>query len=575
MARLSQPNAGPQARTIEVDGIGRVEVSPNFFDLPADQQQQVVAEIVADYGAQRQEAPQQAQPAQPAPQQPETFPTGMPTVIPGIDLADVVGAAQGVGHVLDNAAELAQGAYNNTLGHVFGESNSATETNQAGLGFEGLANQPGQGTERGRFVGETGAAALLTRGLGGPLMQGAGTGALMSEADSPGDFIRDTAIGAAGGVIGDRLVRGATAVLDPVIERGAQLLGGAGVRMTPGQYLPALREFEDKSMSLPFAGPQITAARREGFQDFARAIPREALDTVRARLPHRGIPAFADDVTGQQAVRHTGDQLSAIYEDVIPQLRLQADAPLLAEIQGISQRLQAEPLSDAGREQFERVIRRGIITRMRGNAASGQDYQAADSYLEQQAARFGRSSDPDHQIIADGIRDIRASLRNGIVRQNGSLGEELEAVDEAWSMLVPAEEAASQAVRGFFSPAQYRQALRRGDARVRRRGMARGEVRGQEMAEAGQDILPPQMPNPSGTAGHEAYSIGNARFWQGLGTRMLYGPPVQNALRVGTIDRPAALDPLARAVGQTLNALQAPQAGAIGAQAVVNPLLGY
>lgn len=494
-----------------------------------------------------------------------------PTAAAGIDelLHQGRGFVQGAAHVGDQAANLLEGAYNQTLGRVFGESSSADTP-----AFGNAAAELGRGGEAGRIAGEIAGTALLTRGLGGPVAQGAGTGAIMSDAQDPGEFLLDVAEGGAAGYLGNLATRGAQFVLNPVIDQGARLLRQSGVRLMPGQVLPALREFEDKSMTLPFAGPQIAGRRAESFQDFARAVPRDALETLRTRTG-RAIPDFADDVTGQVAVRHTGDEISRVYEDVIPRLQLSVDPQLQTDMAAVSSRIAGEPLTAAGQRRFRGIVDNSIVSRFRGASASGSEYQAVDSDLERQIARFGRSTDPDDQIIAEGLQDIRATLRNGIVRQNGRLGQDLEAADEAWSMLVPAEEAAAGARRGFFSPAQYRSALRRGDNRVRRRGMARGEVRGQEFAEAGGDILPSQMPNTSGTAGHEAYSLGNTRFYQGLATRMLYGPTTQNALLAATVDRPAFLEPLGRSASDLLGLAPAPQAGAALLAGSTNALFGY
>ncbi|HEU4805008.1 MAG TPA: hypothetical protein VFS91_04250 [Nitrobacter sp.] len=577
LIRVEQVERPRQPSIIEIEGIGQIQVGQEFFELSPEQQQQAVNEIRQVYVP----PPAPAENIRVTPQE-RHLPDWLHQAAPlssGLMGAEQlihqgVGAVQGAAGVLDNAAELAQGAYNQTLGRLFGPSTSATEANQAGVGFGGAMAPLGQGGQAGRTLGEIGTSALLTRGVGGPVAQGAGTGALLSEAETPGDFIRDVAVGGAGGQLGDWAARGARNFLLPVIEQGARTLYNAGVRLTPGQYLPALREFEDKAMSWPFTGSQIRRSRQQGFQDFARAVPRQALDALRTRLPGRRVAAISDDATGQEAVRTAGNEISAVYENVIPRLNLRADPELEAGFRDVGARLGGEGLSDAGEEQFGRIIRNGVMSRFAGRSASGREYQAADTFLERRIATLGRSEDPDNQIIAEALRDIRAHLRNAIVRQNGRVGRELEAADEAWSMLIPAETAAAGARRGFFSPAQYRSALGRGDSRVRRRGMARGEVRGQEFAEAGGDILPSEFPNYSGTSGHEAYSLGNARFWQGLATRGLYGPTVQGALERVTVGRPQFLDEPARRIADLLRLLPAPQAGAAGAEAVTGPLLG-
>jgi hypothetical protein len=482
-----------------------------------------------------------------------------------------LGAARGAGHVLDNAAEMLQGTYNNTLGHLFGQSNSATEANEAGQGFEGAANQLPQGSEFGNMVGQVGASALLTRRLPGAFLPGAGAGALMSDAETGWGVATDAAVGGAGGVIGDRLLRGITGMVAPRINRAARNLHERGVRMTPGQVLggSALRT-EDRLISRPHVGDQIIAGRQQSYRDFNRAAVDEVIAPYNAAgtgAPIR-IPASENP---QAVIRSVGDQLSNRYERLVPRLSMRPDAELATDVTGIAANTTNGNLSPAALRQFNAIVENQVTPLLNSaNPIAGAQFRQIERRLGQQVSRFGRSDNPDHQAMAEGFGEMQSAFQRALQRSNPPHAQELAALNESWANLVRVEGAASGARGGLFSPAQFRSAVRRGDSSTRRRGMARGEARMQDLAEAAVDVLPADYPD-SGTAGRAQDNVYDPRYWLGMLQGRVYTPGVQQTISNALL---APRPPAAQSITDLLRALPAPQAGAAGANALATPFFG-
>lgn len=491
--------------------------------------------------------------------------------IAGGSLADgMAGMAQGAGRVLDRAAAGAQGVYNQTLGRAFGQSDSATQTNEAGGGFEGGANRLGQGSALGNTIGRGAAEFLLTRRLPGAFLPGAAAGALGSDADSGWGVARDAAVGGAGGVVGDRLIRGGAALLAPRINSAAQALHNRGVRITPGQAIPSLRSTEERLSSRPFIGDRITEGRRQSYRDFNRAALNEVADAYNS-VP--GVARVAVPTSGGRgAVRSVGNQLSARYEGLVPRLSLVPDEQLAADIVGVATTTRNGDMVPAAIEQFNTIVERQIMPHLsRGGAPiSGAAYRQIERRLGAQIARFSRSENPDHQAMASAFEEMQGAFQGALQRSNPRYSQELAALNSGWANLVRVEGAASGARGGLFSPAQFRQSVRRADGSVRGRAMARGEARMQTLADAADEVLPSNYPD-SGTAGRQQMAMHDPRYWTGLAQGAVYTPEVQQLItRMAMAPRP----PSAEAVAKLLRALPAPQMGAAGAALVANPIFG-
>lgn len=497
-----------------------------------------------------------------------------------------LGAIQGIGDVLDNAAELAQDTWNATGGRLTGlTSDSATRANQgrrggiAGLvagdgprgGFTGLINQipgveiPDQGL--GRTAGQIGAAALLTRGLPGPISQGAGSGLLMSEGDTWGERARDAAIGGATGYAADRIVRGVGALISPQVPQAARELHARGVPMSPGQAIPPLRRTEERLMSRPFVGDQIVRQRQAGYEAFNVAALDEVVAPYNAVAPR---PVNVPREAGRASVRSVGDQLSNRYEALIPNLRMVPDQQLATDVATVAQNLTNGNLSPGAARQFQQIIQQQVMPHLGRGPMTGEAYRQVERRIGNQIRRYGKSQAPDDQAMAQAFEELQDAFQGALARSNPRYAQELAALNTSWRNLVRVEGAASGARGGLFSPAQFRQAVRRGDNSTRGRGMARGEAPMQQLADAADEILPPQYPD-SGTAGRMQMNPFDPRYWMGAAQGLAYTPGVQQ----GIVN--AAMGPrpyFAPAVSDALRSFPSAQAGAYGGLGLISPFFG-
>lgn len=461
----------------------------------------------------------------------------------------LTGFAQGVAQPLDAAANLLESGYNNTLGNLFGQSDSADTP-----AFQNLAAGLGEGDPGAQTAGRFAGTAFLTKGMGGPVAQGVGAGVLEGDGQGFWETARDAVVGGAGGKVGDLVGKGLGHVISPIVDDAARLLHSKGVRLTPGQAMPGLKRSEDKLMSYPFIGDKIAEGRRQSFEGFSRAQVEEVLAPIGMRLP-KGIK------TGNQAVKFAGDRLSERFERLIPNLAVRGDQQFASDIQALGSTLRSGEISPANVRKFETMVRDGVMSRLKGAEANGTNYNAADKYVGKMAERFGKSTNPEDQALAEAFRELRDAMAGMLDRSNPAAAAELQALREGWSRLVPVESAAAGAKRGIASAEQFRAAVRQNNKTVRKRGVARGEAAMQNLAEAGSEILPSQYPD-SGTSGREAFSVTDPRFWIGMGASPFYGERVQNALSgIALSPRPAFAQPIAEGV----KALPSAQLGSLGA----------
>ncbi|WP_066781893.1 hypothetical protein [Sphingomonas sp. CCH5-D11] len=185
------------------------------------------------------------------------------------------GVAEGAANVWNHAADWLEGGLEqigvadevSALGSALG---FAPNVEQAVINQQRLsASSPYQGSTAGRLSGEFLASLPLGRLPGGAAVQGAATGALMSNQSDLAGIATDAAIGGAVGKVADVGLRKAADLASPFVEDGLRSLVRAGVRVTPGQTARAgdslgsriASTIEDRATSLPFVGDAIQAGR--------------------------------------------------------------------------------------------------------------------------------------------------------------------------------------------------------------------------------------------------------------------------------------------------------------------------
>lgn len=492
----------------------------------------------------------------------------MANVNRGLGIGDEIAAGMGAGV---NALQGRGGGFNGALADQRAYEQQVDPNTAAlgrGTGMAGTALVP------------LGGAAAQGGSLAGNALRGAVTGgttaAIYSAADAgtPQERLSNAAaaardpivlgLGAAGGALLSPRTPRPTPQVDPNIRELRQ----RGVRLTPGQVRGgAARANEDAAMSTPIVGDAIRARRTEGIEDFNRGVLNDAHQAA------FGTPAPANVRAGRAGVRQVGDAISAGYRRTVPTGGVTADGEFANAVRAMQPDI--DILTPAARAQLSTILEQRVTSRFRNmgnpsgrplltNGASGsgprmdgRTYQRVQSELGDIIKRYSRSTDADQRGIGEVLQGVSDGLEAAARRQNPRFAEQMDRLDAGWALVTRAEDAASGAgaVEGVFTPSQYGAAVRRGDPRVRHRGYARGEARGQRYADAGRAVLPSTIPD-SGTARRSMVGqvLSGGRMLGGAITGGLAGGASGNPGAGALIGGVAA--PVAEAVVQKLASLR-------------------
>lgn len=427
-----------------------------------------------------------------------------------------------------------------TAGEIGGELMSALAAPQQAA--KGLLARMGQG---GRIGGVFGAGQLTE-----PTQEAKG---------------RAIATGTGFGAVTPLLLAGGGRMIRPQTSPQVKSLMEEGITPTPGQILgPQFKRAEEGLTSVPFVGDLIRSAQRRAVGEFNTAAMNRALAPIGKSLPKGS--------AGREAVEKTGDLISDYYDDIFSGLkRINADDVFSNEISQSSQ-IMATASADKLRA-FENIIKRDVLDKFVDGKASGRNFKRIYSKLGMHIRRFGKSQNPDDQILAEALGEIQGALKRTLTRSNPDAINPLKQADFAWANLVRLENAAGRtgAKEGVFSPAQLRAAVRAMDPSVRHRAFARGNALMQDFAETGESILGATVPD-SGTPFRSLMSTGfltNPFGLVGLATTAplapLYTKPGQSLMSYLMTRRPEQAGLLAELL-QSQTPRAAAAAGLLGAQ---------
>jgi len=363
------------------------------------------------------------------------------------------------------------------------------------------------------------AGTLPTMALpGGPLAQGAVSGALLTDAKDAGGAAWDATLGAAGSKIAGAAANGLAWAAKPVVSKGAQVLHDAGIDLTLGQLAREgkglgsriVAGLEDRAAGLPFIGDMVNAARGRGTEQLNKKIAGDALAAIGEKLP-------AKINVGHELLDHVQDRLSEKYKDVVPRLVGHVDKQFGDDLQ-VAKDITATLPRDR-QDQFKNIITSVFENRMdpTGKTISGQALKDAETSLGEYIRRYGKpTATGDESGLADALKEARQALRSMAARSDKS-GTELQNINKGWAKLKQVQGSAN--LEGVVTPtAMLRQSIKTGW--------------GKELARAAQGTLPNKIPD-SGTAGRV------------LAGQMMLGGGGGAAL--GSIATPAAAIPLAAA----------------------------
>lgn len=453
------------------------------------------------------------------------------TFAPKPRTSEALGFVKGVMKPLDNAAMALEnlvdripgvdtGAVNRTLG--MSSAAQATDAHAAAIRAQGAKGVvPGR---LGEFVGNVVGTLPIAAVTKNPWALGGVSGAALTDSRDVGGVALDAAIGAVGGKVMDKAVRGAAQFVKPRLAPAVQVMKDAGVRLTPGQSAGGRAMVrEDKLMSRPFVGDAIANDRQAGLGDFVVGAANRALKPLGVTVPKNLTP-------GHDVIGFADDAVKAAYNKVVPQLKLSADPKkLVAKAGSVPRAYQGE---------FNRIVSEHL-----GNGnLTGRALKNAEGEIKRLASSYARSQVAGERELGFALGRVHDRLTAAMVAQNPVAAPALKAANRAFRGVATIQDAAGRADGGMFTTGQLKQAVRRADSSARKGASARGGAFMQDFSDAARQTLPSKYPD-SGTAGRMGGGLfGGARGLVDLGAYR--GRQGYQALL--DAPRPAAADPIAQ-----------------------------
>lgn len=299
-----------------------------------------------------------------------------------------------------------------------------------------------------------------------------------------------------GSAAGRGLATGLGRVFAPVGNKAVDLLRSKGVPVTPGQALgPAAARVEEKLQSVPVIGDMIGSARGKAEEGFNTAVLNDALKPLGVEIPA--------GKTGKAAMKFAQDAFNDAYGKARAGMQLVPDEELANALKDLSDRAANGEFTEETAKRLGKIYEAQVGRRIEKGVVSGDDYKAMHSKIGSLIDGAKRAQNDD---LFSALNELQAIVDTTARKYSPPEAVSLmDAADEGYSLFVRAENAAKMrgGETGKFSASQYDSAVQRGDSSVRSKAYLRGEARGQDMAEAGKDILRNQVPD-SGTVGRLA-----------------------------------------------------------------------
>lgn len=340
-----------------------------------------------------------------------------------------------------------------------------------------------------------GAGIAARTGIGA--LTGAGFGALQP-VENTDNFLSEKLgqmkTGAIAGAVAAPLTAALARVVQPKSSPEVQKLLKEGVTPTPGQTLGGwAKPTEEKLTSVPLLGDAIRMGQRRAVAEFDRAAMNRVLAPIGDKLPKGKV--------GNEAVKHVGDKLDQVYDDVLARVGpVKLDASLSDDMTRILGDLSGTP--DQAK-QFVTELQREIGKRAKNGVLNGRAFKDIESTLGQRAAAYRQSNIAAEKDLGHAFFEAQKAMREWLQRTAPTgVADDLAKVNEGWAALVRVENAAGMAGArgGIFTPDQLSSGIRRAEKSVRKRGFARGESMMQDLSNAGREVLSQSVPD-SGTPG--------------------------------------------------------------------------
>lgn len=276
----------------------------------------------------------------------------------------------------------------------------------------------------------------------------------------------------------------------PGLSDSVKLLMNEGVNLTPGHMGGrAVKGAEDAVSSVPVAGSFVKSAQSRMFEDFNRAVVNRALKLVGSEVP-KSVEA------GRPMIAFAQKEIGKKYDELLPKLKWDFDTQLNSDIAALQ--VPSAVVPEAQQRQFGAVVDDVLdrMTRTPG-ALTGRDFKEIETNLSYLTRTYGKSPNPGDVEFSHLVDDLNGALRSSLERANPTRKDEIANLNTAWATFKRAEGASVRrgTSGGIFTPADLLADIKKSTSQSI---FARGDATLQDLAEAGQEVLPQSIPN-SGT----------------------------------------------------------------------------
>lgn len=418
-------------------------------------------------------------------------------------------------------------------------------------------------------------ATTLPGAIASGAAAGAAGGSLTPVQNAGDDFwsqkLKQIGIGAATGAATGGAGKIIQKTLQPAVNPDVQLLMSKGVTPTPGQIIGgSAARTEEKLTSVPILGDMIKNSQRRAIHQLNVAAYNDALAPIGQKVTTQQI--------GREGVEAVQQKISAAYNDLLPKLNLQVDGQLASDVNRIASSADTMPPEQA--QQFVNIIQNKVGSQLSaGGTMDGATFKTVESELTKLSKQYGADPSAFNKQLGDHVSQLQTALRDTLERSNPQHAGELGKINLAYANFAKVRDAASRLgnENGIFTPAQLHSAVRAGDKSVGKGKFATGNALGQDLSEAGKNVLGATYPN-SGTPGRMFLG---ALLGGGAGSLAMTHPGVPIAAGLSMLpytgigqrisagllagQRPQAFSALSAGIGKALPSIsQAPVLGLLG-----------
>lgn len=392
------------------------------------------------------------------------------------------------------------------------------------------------GIDWGRIVGNVISPANFAAGALGTatkfskpiqaMIAGAGAGAItpVEGEDFTKEKTEQVVLGAALAPVGEMATRGIGRALSPNISPAEKTIRGLGVTPTPGQALGGQpKAFETFAQNLPLVGGEVSEAKTRNIVKFNQGVINNSLKKVGETLP--------DDLVGNDAIVYAANVKNNVYNNALKDTKLTVGIKDRAKMR--SAVLNSKLFDESEVKKADKILDIIAFKKLpQGSNAEidGEVFKSIDSELKSEVFSLKNSGDLSDRRVGLALENAQKYFREMFGKQNpekSSLLRRADALDRDLRVLQTAA-ASSGAEKGVFTPKQYQTAVRQADKTRGKVSYARGKANGQELAQAGMEIL-----------GEEADAILQGRIGAQvaggltISTNPLIGAAIGSAIKAG------------------------------------------